>query len=181
MPIDLDDYFSRGGQELIDLLDHGVRAVQIDLLFIFLVQEYRQFPTTPRAVALYEIFCARPAPARLSAAPVLPPINLQIEAALRPLQLNLAQSQAAPSGPGAAPILLLPPRFLFDGIDHYLRKNSRGLHQVKRRYQPGRTPVANLPGGRMTPGQRHFVDKVWQPKLRPWLVAAGFRRMASIA
>jgi hypothetical protein len=181
VPIDIDEIFSRGGKELIDLLDHAVRAVQPDVLFIFLVQEYRQAPTTPKAVALYEIFCAPPALARLSAAQMLPPINLQIEVALRPLRLNLTQRQAAQASAAILPPLILPPKFLFDAIDYYLRKNSPGLRQLKRRYRPQRTPIANLPDGRMNAGQRHFVEKIWEPNLRPWLVQAGFRRVDSIA
>ena len=181
MPIDLDKIFDGGGKELIDLLDYGVRAVRLDLIFIFLVQEYRLHPTTPKAVALYEIFCATPAPARLRAPEVLPPINLQIEAALRPLRLNLTQVEAARASGASAPPWILPPKFLFDAIALYLREKSPALRAVRRRYQPKRTPIANLPGGKMNAGQRHFVEKIWEPKLRPWLVAAGFRRMGSIA
>ena len=181
MPIDLDEIFSRGGKELIDLLDYGVRAVQSDLLFIFLVQEYRQHPTTPKAVAIYDVFCAPAAPARLSTMEILPPINLQIEAALRPLRLNLAQVNAAHASAAVAPPWILPPKFLFDTIDRHLRQKSPALRVIQRRYRPERTPLANLPGGKMNAGQRHFVEKIWEPKLRPWLVAAGFRRMGSIA
>jgi hypothetical protein len=181
VPIDIDEIFSRGGRELIDLLDHAVRAVQPDVLFIFLIREYRQAPTTPEAVALYEIFCAPPALARVSATGLLPPASHHLEVALRPLRLNLAQRQAAQASATVAPPLILPPKFLFDAIDHYLRKNSPGLRQLKRRYQLQRTPIANLPGGKMKAGQRHFVEKIWEPNLRPRLVAAGFRRVGSIA
>ncbi len=181
MPIDLDDIFSRGGKELIDLLDYGVRAVQPDLLFVFLVQEYRQHPTTPKAVTLYDVFCAPPAPARLSAAEMLPPRNLQIELALRPLRLNLDQVDTARASAAVAPPLFLPPKFLFDAIDLHLREKSAALLALQRRYRPQRTPLANLPGGKMNASQRHFVERVWEPKLRPWLVAAGFRRITSIA
>jgi len=181
VPINLDEFFSRGGKELIDLLDYGVRAVQIDLLFIFLVHEYRQHPTTPKAVALYDIFCAPPAPARLSTTEMLPPVHLQIEVALRPLRSNLALVVAARAGAAVAPPLILTPKFLFDAIDLHLREKSLALRDVRRRYRPGRTPLANLHGGKMNAGQRHFVEKVWEPKLRPWLIGAGFRRMGSIA
>lgn len=181
MPINLDEFFSGGGKELIDLLDYGVRAVQADLLFIFLVQEYRQHPTTPKAVALYDIFCAPHSPVRLSAAERLPPIHLQIEVALRPLRSNLALVAAARASAAVAPPLILPPKFLFDAIDLHLREKSLALRGVLRRYRPQRTPLANLPGGKMNAGQRHFVEKVWEPKLRPLPVGAGFRRMGSIA
>jgi hypothetical protein len=179
--IDIDKIFSRGGKELIDLLDYGVRAFQPDLLFIFLTQEYRQHPTTPKAVALYDIFCTPQSPARLSAAEMLPPINLQLEAALRPLKLNVAQWQTAQAAASPALPLILPPKFLFDGIVQHLRERSPGLRRVKRCYRIKKTPLANLPGGKMTEGQRHFVEKIWEPNLRPRLVDAGFRRVASIA
>lgn len=181
MPVDIDDIFARGGKELIDLLDYTVRAVQPDILFIFLVQEYREHPTTPKAVALYDIFCAPQALARLGAAEMLAPINVQIDTAIRPLRLNLAQVHAARAGATVAPPLILPPKFLFDAIVLHLRKKSPALRAVKRRYRPGRSPVENLPRGKMNAGQRHFVEKIWEPNLRPWLIAAGFRRMTAIA
>jgi len=181
VPTDIDEIFTRGGKKLIDLLDYAVRAVQPDVLFIFLVREYRAHPTTPKAVALFDIFCAPQAPVRLGVSEILPPFNLQIEATIRPLRLNLAQVQAAQAGATVASPLILPPRFLFDTIDLHLRKKSSGLRTVKRRYRSSRSPLENLPGGRMNAGQKYFVEKVWEPNLRPRLVAAGFRRMGSIA
>lgn len=47
-------------------------------------------------------------------------------------------------------------------------------------YDPSRGPIGNLPGGRMTPGQRGFVDAVWLRRVRPALVAAGFWRVGTI-
>ena len=181
MPIDLDSIFARGGKKLIGLLDYGVRSVQPDLLFIFLVQEYRQHPTTPKAVALHDIFCAPRAAARVSAAEMLPPLNLQIQSAIRPLLLNLALVEEARTKSIAAPPLILPPKFLFDAIDLHLRKKSASLRAIKRNYRVRLSPVKNLPGGRMNAGQRHFVDRVWEPVLRPRLITAGFRRMTAIA
>ena len=113
MPVDIDEIFTRGGKELIDLLDHAVRAVR-------------------------------------AAATVAPP-------------------------------LILPPKFLFDTIDLKLRRESSRLRAVSRRYRPNRSPLENLPGGRMNAGQKYFVEKVWEPNLRPRLVSAGFRRVGSIA
>ena len=169
MPTDIDEIFTHGGKRLVDLL------------FIFLVQEYRVHPTTPKAVALFDIICARKAPARLRVTEILPPVNLQIEAAMRPLTLNLAQVQSAQAGTAVAPPLILPSKFLFDTIELHLRKKSPGIRAVKLGYRPGRSPLQNLPGGRMNAGQTYFVEKVWEPTLRPRLVATGFRRMGSIA
>jgi hypothetical protein len=181
VPIDIDDIFRRGGRKLVNLLDYAVRSIQPDVIFIFLVEEYRLHPTTPKAAALYDIFCAPQAPARLSAMEVLPPANVQIEAAIRPLRLNLAQVQAAAAGSPIVAPLLLPPKYIFDSIVLHLRKTSRGLRAIKRHYRPSRSPMMNLPEGRMNEAQRYFVDKVWEPNLRPRLVAAGFRRMNAIA
>ena len=181
MPIDIDSVFARGGKKLIDLLDYGARSVQPDLLFVFLVQEYRQLPTTLKAVALYDSFCAPRTAARVSATEMLPPINFQIEIAMRPLLLNLGQVEEARAKAAMGPPLLLPPKYLFDTLDLHLRKNSASLRAIKRRYRVRLSPVKNLPGGRMNAGQRHFVDRVWEPILRPRLIAAGFRRLTAVA
>jgi len=66
MSLDLDKVFAQGGKKLVALLQHAVRAAQSDLLFVFLVEAYRQTPTAAKAVALYRSFCAADAPARLS-------------------------------------------------------------------------------------------------------------------
>jgi len=181
VPIDIDAIFSRGGKELIGLLDYGVRSVRPDLLFVFLVQEYRLHPTAPKALALYDIFCAPQGAARVSATEMLFPNALQLENTMRPLRQNFAQVQEALAKAAAAPPLLLPPKFIFDALDLHLRKKSPALRSVKRRYRPDRTPLENLPRGRMNAGQRFFVDKVWEPLLRPRLIAAGFRRISSVA
>lgn len=179
--VDLDEIFRRGGKGLIDLLDYAVRAIQPDVLFFFLVSEYRDHPTTPKAVALYDVFCAPQALARLSVVEILPPFQPQLEASLCSLRLNLTQVQAARINSTVGPPLILPPKYLFDSVALLLRKKSRALRQVKRAYRPKRTPFENLHGGRMNERQRHFVDYVWEPNLRPRLIAAGFRRVACIA
>jgi hypothetical protein len=40
--------------------------------------------------------------------------------------------------------------------------------------------MENLPGGRLSAGQRAFVETVWRPRVRPQLVAAGFWRAANL-
>ena len=165
VPIDIDSIFARGGKKLIDLLDYGVRSVQPDVLFVFLVQEYRQLPTTPKAVALHEIFCAPRAAARVSASEMLHPFSLQIEVAMRPLISNLARVEEARAKAAAVPPLILPAKYLFDTLDLHLRKKSASLRGIKRHYRVRLSPVKNLPGGRMNASQRHFVDKVWEPIL----------------
>jgi hypothetical protein len=181
VPTDIDAIFARGDRRLLSLLEYAVRSVQPDLLFVFLVREYRQHSTAPRAVALFDIFCAPQAPARVSAAEMLPPRNLQLGAAIRPLNLNLAQVQEARANGTPAPHLILPPPYLFDALDLQLRKKSSGLRAIKRNYRIRLSPVENLPGGRMDAAQTYFVGQVWERKLRPRLVAAGFRIVSTIA
>jgi hypothetical protein len=168
--IDINDLFAKGGKPLIDFLDYCVRSVQTDPLFLFLVQEYRNGPTARKAVALFEMTCARDAPAQISTARAL----YLYDARLADMMRSLAAQSAATPAP-------LPPKFLFDSVAAGLEKNSASLPKIRRSYRPDRTPVENLPGGKMSPAQRHFVERVWQPVVRPRLTAAGFWRIATIA
>jgi hypothetical protein len=180
--INIRKLISQGGRELIDFLDYCVRSVQMDPLFLFLALEYRNQPTTPRAVALYEVFCAPDAPARTSNPAILPPMDLRLEAANRPLKQDLIRVQAAQFGnSNPTTPLILPPKCQFDPVVSNLEETSDCLRQIEQCYHPERSPLENLPGGAMTSAQRAFVERVWEPKLRPWLVAAGFRRIATIA
>ena len=160
---DINEVFTKGGKPLIDFLDYCVRSIQMDPVFLFLVREYRNGPTPAKAVALYEMFCAPNAPARISAQTVLPPYDVRLREAIILL---------TPS--------FLPAKYLFDSVVRELEKRPRSSAYV-RRYKTDRTPVENLPHGKMTPAQRHFVEKIWQPVIRPHLVAAGFWRVASVA
>jgi hypothetical protein len=173
MAIDLDDIFARGGQELIDVLNYCVRSVQMDPVFAFLVGEYRMFPTPAKAIALYDMFIATEAPARINAVELLPPRELSLQTLIRNFRPAMPGSFRAPVQPG---------KNIFDSLAVYVRQNRRGaIARVKRRYNPTRTPTENLPRGKMTEGQKQFVTAVWEPRVRPTLVAAGFRRVANIA
>jgi hypothetical protein len=97
------------------------------------------------------------------------------------LRANAALTEEARTKALPPPPLFFPAKFLFDFVDQHLRKKSAALRSIKRRYRPDRSPIANLPGGKMNAGQRQFVDKIWGPALRPWLIAAGFRRLTAIA
>ena len=179
---DIESIFRSGGKGLVDLLEYCARSVQMEPIFVFLVGEYRVAPTATKALALYDVFCAPQALGRISAPEVLPPLDLRILGAMAPLQRWLAQSSAR--GPDSAAGLSppLPARFHFDFIVAHLQADPTGsLKRICQSYDPSRTPWANLPGGNMTPGQRAFIEKVWEPVLRPRLVEAGFRRIANIA
>ena len=202
MAVNVGEVFARGGKGLIDLLEFCVISVRMDPVFVFLAGEYRTHPTAPGAVALYEIFCARDAPARVSALRALPPYDLRLAAAVRPLAESLERTRDARDaeaavaeeaegdggGPGVvaptgeSPPPLFPARYIFDEVVRQLESGRRGqLREVGELYDPTLTPYENLPGRRMTPGQQAFVDRVWVPRVRPRLVAAGFRRVADIA
>jgi hypothetical protein len=175
MAIDLDEIFQRGGKELIDVLNYCVRSVQMDPVFVFLVGEYRLAPTASRAVALFDIFVMVEAPARIDGGELLPPREIG-------LQQRIQNLRPRPSARGASPALNIgPDKFIFDSLSEYVGRNRRGaMARIKRRYNPKLGPTDNLPGGKMTSGQRRFVDQIWQPRVRPVLVRAGFRRIANI-
>src|SRR5829696_3291893 len=92
MAIDLDHIFTHGGKALIDLLNYCVRSVQMDPVFAFLVEEYRLSPSQAKAVALYDMFAAPGAPARISAEDLLPPRELALQIIIE----NLRRSQPKP-------------------------------------------------------------------------------------
>ena len=181
-PLDLGKILTQGGKSLLDFLNYCVRSIEMDPLFIFLVQEYRNAPTVGRAVALYDIFCAPNAVGRVSAEKTIPPYNVGFAELMRPLKMNWTRLQTSRLTAVPCPVPpVLPPKYLFDTIVTDLEKHSKSLPRIRRRYKPTLSPVENLPGGTMSEIQRHFVDKVWQPIIRPHLVAAGFWRIATVA
>jgi len=175
MAIDLEKVFTSGGKELIDVLNYCVRSVQMDPVFAFLVEEYRLAPTAARAVALYDMFVAVEAPARIGAGDLLPPRDLSLEPLMKKLR------PVSPPGGGPAMANVAPGKFIFDSLRKRIGTNRRGaMAKIRRRYNPRLGPNENLPGGKMTSGQKRFVEQVWQPRVRPVLVRAGFRRIANI-
>ncbi len=198
MAMDINQVFLRGGKQLVELLEFSVISLQPDPLFAFLVGEYQLRPTAEGAVALYDVFCAPDTPARISPADVLPPRNLRIQQDIEPLRIHLLQHERARSAMQGRqeteesqqdqlatedmeiPSISMPGKYIFDTI---LVRVWQGqpLRNLAHRYDPGLSPQENLPDGRMTASQKHFVDKIWEPQLRPYLASAGFRRIANIA
>lgn len=177
MPVDLDEIFAAGGTGLIDFLNYCVRSVQMDPIFAFLVDEYRIAPSAAKAVALYDTFLSPNAPARIDAAELLPPRDLALSALIQKLRPQPFNNPAP-----VAPIAAQPGKFIFDALSAHVRKNEKGaIAKIKKHYKASLSPDENLPDGKMTPGQRRFVDQVWQPRMRPMLIGAGFRRIANIA
>lgn len=188
MPVDVLQVFKSGGRERIDLLEYCVLSVNTDALFLFLVQEYQQRPTADAAVAIHAMFCAAGSPATISSRTLLPPKDMRLENSIAPLRNNLLQrhQQLSEAGvdedpPEPSPAML-PPRYLFDFlIPAITQGGDSAIAKLGRGYNPALTPHANLPGGRLSDGQRAFVDNIWTPIVRPTLVSAGFWRIATIA
>jgi hypothetical protein len=187
IPTSTDEYFTRGGKPLLDLLEFCVMSYRMEALFAFLVREYRLQPTLPRAFALYDVFCAAEAPAKLKNWELLPPRVVDLQSEIERMREQWAASRGERIAPAAnaqeppPPPTPVAPKYLFDSLlAGLLRYPGDPIAAAGRDFDPALTPAANLPGGRMSPGQRNFVERVWQPHVRPWLVTAGFWRMATV-
>lgn len=171
-----------GGKELIKLLDYCVFSIEMDAVFLFLVQEYRFQPTGPRAIALYDLFCAPGAPARLSVTNVLPPRDCllpQVIQRIREPRLVCSDPDADP--PQFIPAPQVPRKYIFDGVAKAIACDTEGaLSRVEANYNPELGPHGSLPQGGLGPSQRQFVEGVWRRGVRPRLVQVGFWKMATI-
>ncbi len=195
MPIDVSTIFERGGRELIDLLEYSVLSTKTDLVFAFLVREYRLLPTAAGAVALHDMFCSAVAPAKIGPNGLLSLRSMRFDQTIMryradsPTMIDAVDPEGGQAGDGGSEESSVdrtqvdtPPSYLFDSI---VREISAGdntvIAAVQLGYDPSITPQENLPGGRLTDGQRAFVNNVWLPIVRPNLVAAGFWRIATVA
>ena len=178
---DLDELMTRGGVGRVKLLQFCVRSVTMEPLFVYLVSEYRWRPTHVAALALYDVFCAPGALARVKALAALPPRELRLSAAVAPLRRQFDYLRSPPADDDSGMSITTPYRNMYDNVVSALRDDPDGpLAEVVRRYDPDLDPTENLPGGRMNAGQRHFVDNIWKPLIRPQLVGAGFWQVGSI-
>jgi hypothetical protein len=179
---DLDAILTRGGAHRVALFQYCVMAVAMEPLFVYLAGDYRLRPTHVSALALYDVFCAPRAPGRIRAPDILPPRNLRLAADAESVRIQWAQIQTGEDQPeGRTTRLMTPHKYLFDAVSARLRDDPNGpLARVRRSFDVRRAPEENLPGGRMSPGQRQFHDETWLPIIRPRLVAAGFWQVASI-
>ena len=176
----LDNILAQGGAPRIALLRLSVMSVTPAPVFVFLAQEYRLRPNHAAALALYDAFCAPQALARIDSSDVLPPQDLQLGYAVEILRRQWAQIQS-PEPAGRITAITVPRRELFDVAVKACRDDATGgYRRIASSYNPELTPVQNLPGGKMTAGQRQFVEFVWKPEVRPALIAAGFWRIADI-
>ncbi|MDV6033347.1 MAG: hypothetical protein F9B45_25325 [Phycisphaera sp. RhM] len=215
MPVCTKTIMQRGGRELIELLTHCVFSFNTDVLFLYCVGEYQLRPQAVSAIAIYDVFCAPTAPARISDLSLIPPKDVRIEQTIAPLRqaFQAATCDPPPSGgvaggvadgvaddeSGSAgqddrqdavqdestqpvrPAVPLPPRYLFDSIAASLSVSEQAkIATLEGYYDPKRTPQENLPGGELTAAQRAFVDHVWMPRIRPYLVSSGFWRVSTV-
>jgi hypothetical protein len=194
MPIDVDREFTRGGRTVLDFLTYCVMAYRLEPLFDYLVRDYRTRPTGAGAITLFDMFCAPEGPARLRAGDRhLPPRELRLVRELARIRGLLdvpvtprhpEASEASTRGsapPPHSPIRVPAPRHLFDDLVERLRGGETDLVALPGRdFDPTLPPARNLPGGRMTEGQRAWVENVWHPGVRPRLVAAGFWRVSTL-
>ena len=157
-------------------------SVTLEPVFVFLVSEYRLRPSQASAIALNDAFCAPGALARIAAPGVLPTQHIHLSATINTVRRQWAQMQSAEPPAEGHSILITPsPRYLFDDIAKACRDvATSGYARIAANYNPELTPAQNLPGGKMTDGQRQFVEYVWKPKVRPGLIAAGFWKIADI-
>jgi hypothetical protein len=179
----VDEALSRGGAARVALFQYCVRSVTPEPLFLFASGEYRLRPSHAGALAIYDVFCAVSAPARIRIPEALPPLDLALVFAVDAVrrQLESARNSADADGGGSATGALPPLGGLFAPLAARLRNRAESpLTDLSRRYDPARTPDENLEGGRMNVSQRYFRDKVWTPAIRPRLVAAGFWQFGAI-
>ena len=179
---DLAEILTKGGERRIELLRYCVMSVTMEPVFVFLAQEYRLRPTHAAALALYDIFCAPDAPARVGVVEALPPRNLQLQATAESIRQQWTQLQSPPEADGRSTVsITVPHRNLFDRVVEAVRNDPASrFAAAASRYDPRLAPLQNLPGGKMNAGQRHFVERVWRPLARLRLAAAGFWQIANI-
>lgn len=176
------DVLTRGGRPALDLLEYCVISMQLEIVVAWLIGDYRNRPTTERAIALYDAFLAPGAPARIRADADLPPRELLLPAQIERLRRQIRENEAEDAGPDdVARPRLLPPRTLFDSLLAVITADAfDAVLPIRETYDPDRQPRENLPGGRLSAGQRAFVENTWRARVRPALVGAGFLRIATI-
>jgi len=180
--VDIGRILTEGGRQRIALLRFCVMSVQMEPVFVFLTQEYHFQPTHDAALALYDVFCAPDAPARIYAPDVLPPRDLRVLTMIRLVrQQSVQMKQPEQQELDAEVRISTPQRYLFDLIARAVQDDPNGgFARLSDRFDPHMSPVQNLPDGRMNAGQRYFLNNVWLPIVRPRLVSAGFWRVATI-
>lgn len=184
MAISVRQEASSGGANLVQLCEFCVCSAQMDPLFVILACDYQMLPANKKALALFDTFCSDIAPKRLttliSSRPVSGQLVTEIEKLRTPIRVAAdTDSQNESEGPVYVEFQHQPAKYLFDDLVRGVVEGSSEYTATETHYDASLTPHENLPGGKMTDSQRHFVDQVW-PAMRSTLVLGGFTRMASI-
>jgi hypothetical protein len=182
MPIDPWAVLAAGGKPSLDLLDFCVLSARLEIVVAWLIADFRNRPTAERALAIYDVFLAPGAPARIRADAVLPPRELLLADQVAGVRRRLDEVTAHNAEhPDAKRPPSLPPRVLFDTVHAALTAaDFEPVRAIAETYDPARRPAENLAGGRLSEGQRAFVERTWRMRIRPALVRAGFHRISSI-
>jgi len=173
---------SSGGAARIALLQYSVRSTDMSPLFVFLCGEYRLRPGHANALALYDMFCAPQAPALMEISCLRPPNNIALTRQIESLRRQWLQMQRPePLEPDEGVPIVAPMRSLFDPVAGALAfGDDSPLARIDRTYDPTLTPTENLLGRTMSSVQRHFLEYIWKPVVRPRLVAVGFWQIQTI-
>lgn len=181
MPVDIPATLSQGGDGAISLLQFCIRSGQLEPLFLYLTQDYQQRPSHLAALTLFDMFCASNAPARLSVATVLPPQELRLSGSITMLRQQWQQMQQVRAGQAIDEekklFIAQPQRGLFDTV---VAAFGPRFELIASQFDPDKRVNDNLPDGKLSAGQRNFVNLVWQAKVRPQLASAGFWRVTTL-
>ena len=205
MAIQLEQVFSAGGRPLIELLSHCAFSINTDALFLYLVREFRFRPEASAAIALHDVFCATNSPACIHDKSLIAPRDWRLSSEIEPLrnavtaapgtgkqeidspvEESAIEEESRPQamedesdGPEETPPPPLPSVLLFDRLATSIRAGMR-VRELESYYDLSLDATENLPGGELSVAQRAFVDHAWAPMIRPFLVSAGFWRIATI-
>jgi len=176
----LDKLMESGGAQRVALFQYCVRSITVEPLFLFASGEYRLRPSYKGALAIYDMFCAASAPARIRIPEALPPRDLRLASTIEGLRSRLGTAEQPVDG--SPPVPSLPPQVgLFELLSSSLRRSPDGpLRDLELHYDPSLPPDRNLRDGRMNASQRFFRDNLWIPLIRPRLVDAGFWQLRTI-
>lgn len=156
--------------------------MKLEPVFCFLAQEYRLRPTHLGALALYDVFCRAQSPAKISLRDIVPATDTRLASAIQYASNQQAlKTQTAVDDMVNVSRTIAPQRYLYDFLAQAVQNESGGNYeQVAHQFDPKLPPEQSMPHGKMTDIQRHFVNYVWRPLVRPCLANAGFWQVAVI-
>ncbi len=180
--VDVQNVLERGGDGMIKLIGYCIYTQFLDPVFLLLVKNYQMQPTAAKATALFEQFVSIQAPLAIS----LPLLDRENDLQVMDAITRISQAEQPPEKyledgdeEIQLPVPYLPSKFVFDGLLKSVLLKSTQFTVIESDFDPTLTVLKNLPGGKLTPGQRHFNEHVWKPS-RHRLSVAGFFAIANI-